>query len=206
MTAITRRKQILATVNRLSAILPAFFWLFLIFGFESINMAVITVLSALAHEAGHIACIFCFKKSKLKIKSVISGLRISSPVGLSYDEEIITYAAGPAINIFLWLLFTFLTPVIGYISQLIAIINLATAISNLMPIRGYDGYGIIRALLQKHSTSSRPIIVLSRISTVLVLLLCTLSLYLIDRKGGGYWVFVIFFVSVINHIKEGLGE
>ncbi|MBO7196709.1 MAG: hypothetical protein J6V80_05235 [Clostridia bacterium] len=206
MTKTTNQNRILWLINKICAVLPVFFWLFLIFGFESPEMAAITILSALAHELGHLTYICMRGKSKINLRGSINGFRINSNRSISYGEEIATYASGPLVNILLWLIFSLLYPILGYFSALIAIINLATAVSNLLPIKGYDGYGIIRAALEKRSLCGRSLVFLSRISSCLVLALCILSLYLIDRKGGGYWIFAIFFISMLNHIKDGLGE
>ena len=47
---------------------------------------------------------------------------------------------------------------------------------------------------------------LERISTFLIFMLAILSLYLIDRYGGGYWLFAIFFSMMIKRIGKGLDK
>lgn len=200
------KKRILWLLNKLLSILPMFFWSFLIFGFESPTMAIITLLCAAAHELGHLTCIAMYNRSSISIKGVINGFRINGGRKRSYKEEIMTYASGPMANILLCLLFSFTYPILGPNSALIATINIATAISNLLPIKGYDGYGIIRTVIEKRNPCSRSLTILSGISSSLIFAFCIISLYFIDRKGGGYWIFAIFFVSMIKHIGEELGE
>ncbi len=201
-----KRNGLIWLINKISAILPVFFWSFLVFGFEEPIMGVITIGSALIHEAGHILCIWASRGFAISLKGVVSGFRIKTGSSLSYDEEIAIYLGGPAANLLFFVLFSFLSIFFGELCALISIINLATALSNLLPIEGYDGYGIIRAIINKRGLNSIAMRTLSTVSSSLVFVLCILSLYLIDRQGGGYWIFAIFFISMIKHIKLGLRE
>ena len=188
------------------SILPLFFILLLTFGFNESHIAWITISSALIHEIGHILCILSIGKSRIKIKAVLSGFRIANNLNLSYDELIKVYLAGPATNLFVFVCSSLLSPILGEIASLVSIINLATALSNLLPIRGYDGYGILQTVIEKHAIGEWATNTLTGISTTLTLLFCIISLYFIDRMGGGYWIFAIFFLSMIKCIKSGLGE
>lgn len=193
-------------LNKACTILPVFFWLFLIFGFEEPLMAIITLVSALIHEMGHIGYIMIAKGLTPSIKGVLSGFRIRTGSGLSYDEEIGTYLAGPAVNIFVFVVCSFLAIPFGGIFAVIALINLATALSNLLPIEGYDGYGALMAIISKREMGNGAVRRLSYLSSTLIFLLCILSLYLIDRQGGGYWIFAVFFISMIKCIKNVIRE
>lgn len=199
-------KGLIRIIETVSSFLPMFFWLFLIFGFEEPALAVVTLFAALAHEGGHIGYILLSRELPWSIKSVMSGFRIKASGRLSYSEEICVYAAGPAVNIILFLLFSLLSLLLGEIAIVIAAVNLVTALSNLLPIRGYDGYGILRTALEWKGKSTRPLILLDRISSALIFSLSVLSLYFIDRYGGGYWIFAVFFIAMINQIKDGLKE
>lgn len=192
-------------LNKACAILPIFFWLFLIFGFEAPMMAIITLCSALIHEMGHLICIMRIKKIRPSIRGVLSGFRIRIGDGMTYDEEILAYLSGPAINLFLFVLLSFLALILGELCFILAIINLATALSNLLPIEGYDGYGAIRAFIGKKEMGTGASRALTAISTSLIFILCIFSLYLIDRQGEGYWIFGIFFISMIKCIKKRIG-
>ena len=168
-------------------------------------MAIITLCSALAHEAGHVGYIMLVRKVRPSIKGVLSGFRIRSDGRLSYNEEIGVYLSGPAVNILLFIIFTFLAILFGDLIFLIAIINLATALSNLLPIEGYDGYGAIISWMNGREYGDESIRRLEHISSSLIFLFSILSLYLIDRQGGGYWMFGIFFISMIKCIKRSMG-
>ncbi len=206
MNKKNRYRSLIWLLNRLCSVLPVFFWMFLIFGFEEPIMAIVTLCSALIHEAGHIGYIMVVRKLQPSIRGVLSGFRIRASVGLSYDEDIGTYLAGPAVNLVIFVLFSFLAISFGEICIVIALINLATALSNLLPIEGYDGYGALMAMIHKREAGDRAIRNLSHLSTGLIFLFCIFSLYLLDRQGGGYWIFAVFFISMIKCIKSGLGE
>ena len=190
--------------ERLCSILPMFFWLFLIFGFEEPLIAIITVVSALLHECGHIGYILWRRGRPKDMRATINGFRIKKNTSLSYGEEICLYLSGPAVNLLLFIVASLLTLVFGEICYLIAVINLATALSNLIPIEGYDGYGAIIAYLHLREESEAAERLISGISTALIFLLTLLSLYFIDRLGGGYWIFAVFFVSTLRHMDQGL--
>lgn len=201
-----KRNSLIRLINKIGVILPVFFWTFLVFGFEEPIMGVVTIGSALIHEVGHIFCILASRVCDARLKGVVSGFRIKTGSCLSYDEEIAIYLGGPAANFIIFIFFSLLSIFFGEVCALISIINLATALSNLLPIEGYDGYGIIKAIINKRESNSVAMQALSTVSSSSVFILCIFSLYLIDRQGGGYWIFGIFFISMIKHIKLGLGE
>ena len=177
-------------------ILPLFFWVFLIFGFDSPDVAVITILAAVIHETGHLTA----GSSHLApiIRSHISGFRIKAR-GAGYLSEIITLSAGPLINILVFILCLPLSgSASGYFS-LFGYINLMTALSNLLPVEGYDGYGIVRKILEARE-SERGLAVLEVISFTVSVILTVLSLWLLLKYGEGYWIFGLFFVTAMSKI------
>ena len=196
----------LRIIELLCSLLPAIFWGLVILGFEESSAAASTLLSALIHECGHIVYILLNRKNRLSIRGVISGFRIKASAPLSYDEEMGRYFAGPIANILTFVLSLLLWKRLGNFFLIFATINLATGLSNLLPIRGYDGYGILRTFIEKQELGYRALKALGWISSFLIFALCILSLYLIDRYGGGYWIFAVFFVSMIKEFQVGLGE
>ena len=82
-------------------------------------------------------------------------------------------------------------------------INLLTAISNLMPIEGYDGYRVLCELgasVGNFSLAS----VMRYLSLLFSIVVVFFSLYLLLRLGVGYWLFAVFFTSLISKIAEGV--
>ena len=186
------------------AVLPSVFWCLVIFGFEDVTAAAATIISALIHEGGHILYIAFRRLPSGGIRGVLSGFRIRTASLASYNDKILTYLAGPAANIAAFFALTPLIP-FGDFLALLGVMNLATAISNLLPIEGYDGYGILYTLSEKNEWSNA-MKALEAISTFLIFMLAILSLYLIDRYGGGYWLFAIFFSMMIKRIGKGLDK
>lgn len=195
--------QLLESVSKsLLGILPTFFFLFLIFGFNEQTIAAVTVLSAAAHEIGHLLSFFFIKGHFPSLRGVLSGFRIKSEGNLSYSHLILFYLFGPAVNIIISVISALLALKFGELFAIISVINLATAVSNLLPIEGYDGYGILRTFIESTTVKDSYLLFLSRLSSLLIFILCIFSLYFIDRLGSGYWIFAIFFFSMIKCIKS----
>ena len=141
-------KRILLNLStKLCEVLPVFFWAFLIFGFEEAEVAITTIICAIIHECGHLWCIL-FQNGSASLGGVIFGFRIKAKKLKSYNQEISVYLCGPLANLVMAFVFYLLTPNLGEPAITVATLNLATALSNLLPIKGYDGYGIFFAFYQ----------------------------------------------------------
>lgn len=194
------------TFSLFNNFLPAFFWILLIFAFEEPWIGAMTLISALIHECGHLCYLWLFAKGRHRLRAVENGLRIRSFGSLSYREERMTYLSGPLANLFIFLICILIRKegdeyLLGF-----SIINLATALSNLMPIEGYDGYGVLRTLIEERERNHAYLRGLDALSTALIFILCIFSLYLIDRYGGGYWLFAVFFVSMIKRFDKNISR
>lgn len=199
-----RRFEVL--INSFCQIFYAVFWIFLIFGFEEKTLAITTCLCALIHEMGHALCIVFTRATNLNLKSTFNGLRFKHQGIGSYDEELLIYLCGPLANILTFFICAIFSLLFHQNYMTIGIINLATAISNLIPIKGNDGYGAILTIIKKRELHVTYFRFLSCISSALIFIFCILSLYLIDRHGGGYWIFFVFFVSMLREINDSLKE
>lgn len=180
---------------------PLIFWVLLIFGFDSPDVAVLTIIAALIHELGHICAIALTRRAAV-MRSHVSGFRIRCSAS-GYRDEILTLAAGPLANIMVFFLaLPFFGVANGYI-MLLGYINLLSGMSNLLPVEGYDGYGILHSIasaLNSHTFLR----ILYGFSFFLSILLTFLSLYLILRFGSGYWIFGIFFITLTGKIRKNL--
>ena len=174
-------------------LLSFFFWFLLMVAFSDIKIALQTVSAALLHELGHIFALILLKKNFSLPRLVTSGMRIKTHSSLSYKEEIFICAAGPFVNIFLF--FVFLPHGIEF-----AIINLATAVSNLLPLTEYDGYKIISDTISLFSDAEKSRNVMPEITVAVSSVAVFLSLFLILRLDGGYWIFAIFFTVLVREI------
>ena len=180
-------------------VLPSLFWISLIFGFDTPYVSVLTILSALFHEIGHLAALH-YTGAKFKApRGALSGFRIKKADLLSYRDEILILAAGPLSNVIISVAtLPFLSLCDEYINMFF-IINLSTALSNLLPAEGYDGYGILYQIFEFFGLPTQP---LEEISFLISVAFTFFSLYLVGRYSAGYWIFGVFFASMASKISK----
>lgn len=184
-------------------LLPMLFWILLMLAFDTPAITFATLLAAAIHELGHIAVMGIITRGSLPLpKTVISGLRLRPHRLLSYGEEMFLALGGPLANIVVFLLLIPLFDRGGGYFLTFAILNLLTAASNLIPIRGYDGYRIIRNLLIPRLGGDRADSVMQRASTFFCGVAVFLSLFLILKIGEGYWIFAIFFGILVKDVLK----
>ena len=184
--------------------LPSLFWILLIFGFDTPYIAVLTILAALIHECGHIGYLLSNKSNDPKLKFHISGFRITSRKTNSYLSDAHLYFAGPAANFVTAAVTRPFVHSYGDYAFMFLTINLATAISNLLPIKGYDGYGAIRSLLHHCDAKEAFFVSLDTVSLIFTTFISFLSLYVMARIGDGYWTAGLFIISLIKEASESL--
>ena len=180
------------------SVLPIIFWISVIFGFDAPYVAILTIICAIFHELGHyLAIVISGGKGALRGHS--SGFRIARCDTAAHRKEILVLLSGPLANILLFLItLPFGNALGGYLSTF-AFINLATGLSNLLPLEGYDGYG---ALSELFATWERYDLIrrLESLSFIFSISLTFVSLYLIDRFSEGYWIFGLFFFMTLSKI------
>ena len=182
------------------SILPIIFWVSLIFGFDTPYIAILTLISAMMHEIGHGLVISVLSRGA-SLHGHASGLRIKEGRMLSYGSEIAVLLGGPLMNIFIFLLtLPFGNAMLGYV-RILGFVNLATGISNLLPLEGYDGYGAISMLLRSKG-AEHLIERLEAFSFVLSITVTFAALHLIDLFGEGYWIFGLFFFTVVSKLAK----
>lgn len=200
--------RILRYLQKIGLFLPLIFWLLLLYAFDEPLAATLTLLAAIIHEFGHQLCALCIQGGISDMRSTLYGFRIKKNANLSFINEFIIYAAGPLANV-LAALAGFLIPLSlcesanEYLHSFI-VINLATAFSNILPIKGYDGYGMLSALMMHRNFSDTCFRVLSHISLFISAFVCILALYIMARIGDGYWIYGIFVFSLVSGSAEGL--
>ena len=186
---------------KIGRIIPIFFWCALIFGFAEPAVAILTLITAASHELGHLLAMYSVGARAERMRGRWLGLGISLPRHLSYRAEALVYAAGPVANLVCAAVGCLLIPLCRDYALLFVLLNLATAVSNLLPIEGHDGYGVIRAL---SAGSERWSSILRSLSLTFTAVLCLLSLYVIDRVGEGYFIFAVFIASLLSAMRVGL--
>lgn len=107
---------------------------------------------------------------------------MDTPV-LSYREEGLAAAAGPAFSFLLVILLP-LWPVMGLYSLILGLLN-------LLPVAGLDGAHILSALLHKQISPSKADSLTKFISGTTCLLLCLFTCFLTLRFHLGLWPLVL---------------
>ena len=184
------------------ALLPSLFWGLIIFGFEKPYAAIITLLCALIHECGHLLML----PEGSGIRCVLSGFRIKPGGMLSYRQRLVCYLGGPMANLATALFFLAFSMRGNEYLRDFALLSGATGLSNLLPIEGYDGYGILLTLADMCSADRRIYSLLRVISLFIIILLTIFSLCLMDKIGEGYWIFAVFFSGLIKSIDKSLSR
>ena len=177
-----------------SSFLSILFWVFLIFGFDEPRYAVTTIISALIHECGHLSYLL-FKNRHRVIRGRPRGLLIGAVGFSSYTDMLLLYLCGPLANLFSALLFPIFSN--SDYGLLFSTVNIATGLSNLLPIEGYDGYGIAKNVLCIFGREKAAYTVLPQISFAIICIGCFFALYLMDRFDGGYWIYAVLFTSMV---------
>ena len=183
----------------LTNFLYAAFWILTIYGFDTPYVATLTIICAVAHEVGHILILYLIGKVKIPT-SRASGFMLCDS-GISYIERIALCLAGPFANIALGLialLFFFFSPY----AVIFGVINLLTALSNLIPIRGSDGYNAIQAYILHKTDSYSGITALEWVSFTLICVAAFTSLYFVLRIGEGHWMCGLFLLSLAKELES----
>lgn len=179
------------------------FWICTSLAFDEPRIAILTMLSAVIHELGHLSATLKLKNgSPLKLKAKISGPKLG--IGrLSYGEELFVTLSGPLANLAACIpsLILFLLIKHRFLCEF-TVINILTALSNLSPIVGFDGYKILYCLVARSNLSPRFFDLLYWCSFLLTSILVFLSLYFLLKLGEGYWTFALFFSILITEISK----
>lgn len=190
--------------NRLIGFLPSLFWVLLIFGFDDIPVAFVTILCALIHELGHAVQIKLNNNSKIGLRTTLCGFRMKRERHASYLSDAMIYFSGPLYNFISAILIALLPFFNIYIKQLFTTVSLATAFSNLLPIKGYDGYGIACSLACHFGKEGEILPLLDNVSFCFLIGLTFVSLYIVTRIGSSYWMAGLFIISLIREIADRL--
>jgi hypothetical protein len=198
------RRRITKIATFFDRFLAFIFCILVIFAFADAKTGVLTLFAALIHELGHVSYLFISRGRLYFPSGALNGFKIKHTSLLSYPEQILLYASGPLFNLIAALVaLPFFGANHGYV-ELFALINLTTAISNLLPIQGYDGYGIICTFLKWGGLFGSFHKVVYAISFSFTVLLSFISLYLMLRFGSGYWIYAVFFLSVFSTVRAVL--
>lgn len=181
------------------SLLPLCFWLMVMLSFDDLSICILTILSASLHELSHIGAYAFIKRGEISFpRAVLNGLKLYTGTGLSYYEELIITLSGPLANILVFLLCLPFFKSSDYIFTF-GITNLLCGLTNLIPIKGYDGYGILYALVMArlHTGENEILELVSLLFSALITLISSVAIFII---GEGYWLFIVFFIHLLKEI------
>ena len=190
-------------LDKLTRILPFLFWMLILFGFDEPYAATLTLLSAIFHETAHSVAAFSFGGARLRAR--LHGFGMKPKRMLSYREELLVAAVGPAANLCLFALLLPFCRISRYLTAF-AIINLLTAISNLLPIEGNDGYRILLCVFSENKLlgCERALPVFS---VLILFALAVISLYAVSRLNSGYFPalsLLFLLLKSVDKLKGGI--
>ena len=145
------------------------------------------LLAALSHELGHYAVLRAFGAviDTVRISAFGAELCLADRPTLSYGQEVLSVAAGPAINLLCSGLLSWCgrqLPVLYIFSGA----QLVLALFNLLPVRPLDGGTILWLLLAWWSDPFLADWVTHRVGIVVTGILLFLSLWLMCRTGNPF--------------------
>ena len=155
-------------------------------------------LSVIIHEASHLTAMILFKAH-------IAGLRVSlcdikiiekSRHILDYKQDMIITAAGPLINLLLFLFFF-------RINLQFACVNLVIGVFNLLPAASLDGGQLIYLFLSKHFTGKTSALALDVITVVVSIPLFVAGiLVLFNSRYNFSFLFISLYLVLSLFVKE----
>ena len=175
------------------------FWICMLYGTDDFAIATSTLLCVAVHEVSHVAVLMTYDQI-LCPKTRAYGFKIQ--IGsISYKQKMISTAAGPLSNIILALVMLPFLNRSTYLTEL-AFLNLMTAISNLIPIRGTDGYNLVLFTLDRAACKKGAYIFLDGVSLAFNVFIFLISTYAVLRIGESFWIWAIFFFSLIQNLES----
>ena len=163
---------------------------------DTTGVAAIAFLSAILHEIGHLIVIILFGSPPKSINFKTTGMQIINrpDIDLSYSRDIVVCLAGPAINLFVFIMFY-------SVDELTAIINLFLAIFNLLPVMHLDGGRAIYCFLCKVISHHAAEIIINILSLAVIIPLTILGIYIFLKTGYNFSLLIASIYLIILFIK-----
>ena len=173
------------------SLLPCLAWLLPLIVCEPLSSALALISASLLHESGHIFAFFITSSPRPKLEGAPFGFILMPSRPLSYKSELIIAFFGPLFNLlFATALFLMALPSPNDAEYYFILLNIMTALYNLLPLYFLDGGRILFslcALIFPLSVSEK---IRDCVSFFFLLSTLFLSLWLIMIRGVGYTLFL----------------
>ena len=129
------------------------------------------------HESGHIIAMYALGQRPKEINLKLGALSIKKDASMSFGGEMAIMSAGVACNILVAAICFFLLFCVSqsYSLLLLCLVNFATALINIMPVRGLDG-GTLLYLLTSHRFGNKAAEMVTFISSAAFIIIIVLPL------------------------------
>lgn len=181
-------------------------FLFLICYFNrNIDVLIISYGCVLVHEVAHLisALFIGLNVSHITLYPFGVNLKLKNTIVYSISDEIILYLSGPLMNAVLAIIFIFFTEN-GKTFNILYWNNIMLFLFNLLPIIPMDGGIILNKIIARKMGYRISEKIMKILSTVLIILLLTLELFLIQMSSFNYTIIFIctFLIGNIFTTKE----
>ena len=180
------------------SLLPIAIFVLIIYAFDTPFLATATLLCAGLHEVGHLILIKILGYGA-DLKGVLSGLKIYVGGTVCYRHTMLIALGGPLMNLTLALISLPLSAVFRDFATCFCLVNLISAICNLLPLVNNDGYNILLSLLRLKLDEYDSQRIMIGISSILSSLICIFSLWAMSRLDAAYWCY---FISMYLLVKS----
>lgn len=179
---------------------PAAVWIALWLYYDRNGSAVCSICAAVFHECGHLLALWMFREMPQTIRIGAFGASIvrGSASRLTYRQEMLCAAAGPAAN--LLLAFALAVPSVFCVPMRIGVrVNLYLALFNLLPLRIFDGGQIVFAALCRRRLPQDARKICKTIAVITAIPLTAIG-WFTYRAGGGCYALLLSLSSVVSVI------
>ncbi len=156
------------------------------------------------HEMGHLFVMWVLECAPKRIKLIPSSVQITTPFQKRYRNDILIAAAGPAVNIVLFLTLYFNYLAFGNeITLYFALLNLVIALFNLLIVKGLDGGTILYCILAKCKGADKASIILKiiTVSIAAVILITAITLTIRGKFNISFYIMGIYLL-IMSLIKN----
>ncbi len=191
------KRIILKLCDCICKLLTVIFLVSILYGFDDAAVVHLTLIAGFLHECGHIFAAKLTRCATSMPKGRLLGLKIRLDSRASYKQQLAVLLGGPMANILVSMLAFVIFGRHSDYMRLFSVLNLTTALSNLMPLDGFDGYRLL--MLAAEAKASSALYRFGEAFSYFISAAATvISLYFLYRLDSGYWFFILFFTLFIS--------
>ncbi|MBQ8371577.1 MAG: hypothetical protein IJX38_01375 [Clostridia bacterium] len=178
-------------------LLTVIFLVSILYGFDDAAVVHLTLIASFVHECGHISAARITRCAASLPSGRLLGLKIKIDKSASYKQQLAVLLGGPLANIAASLLSFLVFGIHSEYMRLFSVLNMTTALSNLMPLDGFDGYRLLMLAAESHNSDAL-LRITDFLSYIFSAAATVISLYFLYRLDTGYWFFALFFTLFIS--------